>query len=131
MKRLPTTARACKSRLFGWSRRVDPDGCVHWHLFRRCSNGKVYGQSFAAAPIDQRSKAARGIRAARAQLRWSVDQVEFARLGLHDDTPPPIASTTDLPGLLLYQGSDAQTLDILTSMGNADVCPPGALRGEE
>lgn len=90
MKRLPTTSRACGSRLFGWSRRVDPNGCVFWHLFRRCSDGKVYGQSFAAAPIDERAEAARGIRNARAQLRWAVDQVEFARLGLQDDTPAPL-----------------------------------------
>lgn len=105
MKPFPMSGRRCRGRVIGWSRvarTVGRDGPaeVTYHLFKRDSEGRVYSQSVAAMAgrnavaehaAECRRQLAIQLRAARAQLRWSVDQVEFARLGLQDNTPSPLA----------------------------------------
>ena len=105
MKQFPMTGRKCRGRKIAWSRvarTVGQDGPaeVTYHLFKRDSEGRVFSQSVAAMAgrsavaehaAECRRQLAIQLRAARAQLRWSVDQVEFARLGLQDDTPAPLS----------------------------------------
>lgn len=79
-----------------WGRKYDPDtGMVSYTLFMRDSERRLYceQQSFHASMrfdgTGPRPQIARCLRGMRAQLRWRIDQIEFARLGLVDTTPAP------------------------------------------
>ena len=104
MKPFPMKSRRCRGRRIAWSRTVRAAGSdgpaeVTYQVFQRDSEGKVYVQrvvmmagssAISDHAAECRRLVAQQIRAARAQLRWSVDQVEFQRLGLVDTTPCPM-----------------------------------------
>lgn len=108
MKSVPNRPRSCRGRSHAWSRhihredRTRPDSpavAISYWLFQRDSTGKTYvqQQTFGIPGLIGMGGGARNIiagelRAMRAQLRWAIDQVEFARLGLQDTTPPPLGA---------------------------------------
>lgn len=75
---------------FSWGRTIILDGrAVSYRMFLRDSTGRLFCLERAFPASCGRSFIARGLRGMQAQLRWSVDQVEFARLGLVDPSPAP------------------------------------------
>lgn len=93
-----------KNHGFSWARvpldRCDVQGptvpqavpgpiAVSYRLFLRDSEGKCHAQLRTFHAHEDRRHLARMLRGMRAQLRWVVDQLEFARLGLEDPTPCP------------------------------------------
>jgi hypothetical protein len=79
---------------FSWARVLfspEPGGQqqVTYRLFLRDSTGRAYMETRSFHASDSRRFVAVVLRGMRAQLRWAVDQVEFARLGLEDPTPRP------------------------------------------
>lgn len=76
-----------------WSRTVDAKG-ITLRVFKRDSTGRTYMATRTMHPHEVlgqhgRSNLARTMMALRVQVRWAVDQIEFALLGLQDNTPPP------------------------------------------
>lgn len=93
MKSVPTTNRPCKGRNVAWSRTVDARG-ITLRVFKRDSTGRTYMATRTMHRHELlgqhgRSNLARTMLALRVQVRWAVDRIEFALLGLQDDTPPP------------------------------------------
>lgn len=77
---------------FGWLRLVDdPCTTVTYRLFLR-DEAKVSHMEHRTFPAGTpRLDIAKHLRGMRAQLRWRVDQLDFARIGLQDAAPQPEA----------------------------------------
>lgn len=103
MKAGHLTRRRMRARgRFGWCRVPCSDdsplcGAVEWRLFLRDEANVSHAEirTFTRADFEHRGRdyVARVLRGMRAQLRWRVDQLDFARIGLEDTTPPPAAAT--------------------------------------
>lgn len=79
---------------FGWLRLVD-ETCttVTYRLFLRDEVKTSHMEAWNFPASTPRLEIAKRLRGMRAQLRWRVDQLDFARIGLEDTTPPPAAAT--------------------------------------
>lgn len=82
-----------KNTGFSWCRiPSNEEQPLQYRLFIRDSAGRSHVEMATMWPADlARGEAyiARRVRAMKAQLRWRVDQLEFARLGLQDTAPQP------------------------------------------
>lgn len=89
--------RRPSGRNIAWARLVHvPVGpwgeqSIEWRVFRRDLRGVTHMERVQLSAGLTREVAARHIRAARAQLRWRVDRLDFELLGLQDNAPQPEA----------------------------------------
>lgn len=63
---------------------------ISYRLFLRDSTGRCFMEQRTFSVDTPRVHIAKVARGMRVQLRWAVDQIEFARLGMQDTTPRPL-----------------------------------------
>lgn len=86
MARAFTRKRPTGNGSFSWSRQAAPDGTVVWRLFRRDQRNALHCKTVSYPPREQCELVApliaAQLRAARHQLRNTVDEIDLALMGV-------------------------------------------------